>query len=97
MMKKYIFMILAVLTVCACQDFLVKENPNRIESDFYFTDESSLEIYTNGMIRSAASSIKGFIDGDKNADTHSWDGHGQLVPAQEYQLLSGKHEKSRSR
>ena len=51
-----------------------KENPNRIESDFYFTDESSLEIYTNGMIRSAASSIKGFIDGDKNADTHSWDG-----------------------
>ena len=74
MMKKYIFMILAVLTVCACQDFLVKENPNRIESDFYFTDESSLEIYTNGMIRSAASSIKGFIDGDKNADTHSWDG-----------------------
>ena len=74
MMRYYIALILSVLLFNSCENFLVQENPNKIESEFYFTDESSLEIYTNGMIRSFAPSIKGFIDGDKFADTHSWDG-----------------------
>lgn len=64
----------AALTLPSCESFLTQENPNKIESGFYFKDESSLEIYTNGFIRSFATSIKSFIDGDKNADTHSWDG-----------------------
>jgi hypothetical protein len=58
----------------SCEDYLTQENPNKIESEYYFTDESSLEIYTNGLIRSFATSIKSFIDGDKNADTHTWTG-----------------------
>lgn len=42
----------AALTLPSCESFLTQENPNKIESGFYFKDESSLEIYTNGFIRS---------------------------------------------
>lgn len=73
-MKKYIVMLIGSLALSSCEDYLTQENPNKIESEYYFTDESSLEIYTNGLIRSFATAIKSFIDGDKNADTHSWDG-----------------------
>ena len=59
---------------CACEDFLTQENPNKIESEYYFKDESSLEIYANGLTRSFATGIKNFVNGDKNADTHAWDG-----------------------
>ena len=53
-MKKLLAIILAASSLVACQDFLDKENPYKIESDYYFTDESSLEIYTNGLLISAA-------------------------------------------
>ncbi|HAY18563.1 MAG TPA: RagB/SusD family nutrient uptake outer membrane protein, partial [Rikenellaceae bacterium] len=74
MNKLYTVILLAAMALPSCDSFLTQENPNSIESEFYFTDESSLEIYTNGLIRSFATNIKSFIDGDKNADTHSWDG-----------------------
>lgn len=74
-MKKYLLIFLVIcFTTTSCDDFLTQENPNKVESEFYFTDESSLEIYTNGFIRNFATNIKSFIDGDMNADTHSWDG-----------------------
>ena len=73
-MKKYIAILFACVSFCACEDFLTQENPNKIESEYYFKDESSLEIYTNGFIRSFATAINSFVGGDKNADTHSWDG-----------------------
>lgn len=66
--------ILILFTLISCEDFLVQENPNRLESDTYFTDESSLEIYTNGLIRSFAPAINTFINGDNYADTHYWQG-----------------------
>ncbi len=74
-MKK-IFLILLPLcmVLSSCEDFLTQKNPNKIESEYYFTDEASLEIYTNGFVRAYGPDIKGFIDGDKYADTHSWDG-----------------------
>lgn len=74
MNKLYTVILLAALALPSCDSFLTQENPNAIESEFYFTDETSLEIYTNGLIRSFATNIKSFIDGDKNSDTHSWDG-----------------------
>lgn len=73
-MKKFIFLAAACLTLVSCNKFLTKENPYKIESEFYFANESSLEIYTNGLIRSYATAIKSFIDGDKYTDTHNWDG-----------------------
>ena len=47
----------AALTLPSCESFLTQENPNKIESGFYFKDESSLEIYTNGFIRSFATEV----------------------------------------
>ena len=74
-MKNSIFIIIAIFfTIVSCDDYLTQENPNKIESEFYFTDESSLEIYTNGFIRSFTPSISSFINGDQYSDTHSWDG-----------------------
>lgn len=74
-MKKlnYIFIAL-VFGLGSCKDYLEQENPNRLESETYFTDEGSLEIYTNGLIRSFAPAINTFINGDNNADTHYWEG-----------------------
>ena len=72
-MKKYIAILFACVLFCACEDFLTQENPNKIESEYYFKDESSLEIYANGLTRSFATGIKNFVNGDKNADTHAWD------------------------
>ena len=48
-MKKYIAILFACVSFCACEDFLTQENPNKIESEYYFKDESSLEIYANGL------------------------------------------------
>lgn len=73
-MKKIFIATIFSLSLMACDDYLKLSNPNKIESEFYFTDETSLEIYTNGFIRSFATNIKSFIDGDAHADTHSWDG-----------------------
>ncbi len=73
-MKKFIILLFVGASLSSCEDFLTQENPNKIESEYYFKDESSLEIYANGLVRSFATGIKSFVDGDKNADTHSWDG-----------------------
>ena len=76
-MKKYSILIMLALgaaAVSSCKDFLIQENPNKIESEYFFTDESSLILYTNGLTRSYATAIKSFIDGDKYSDAMSWDG-----------------------
>ena len=84
-MKNHIAILIGALALCSCEDYLTQENPNKIESEYYFTDESSLEIYTNGFIRSFATAIKSFVDGDKNADTHS---HGTVRPPISGQLFA---------
>lgn len=75
-MKKYIalaFMAASLLAV-SCQDFLNKENPNAIESEHFFTGETSLELYSNGLIRGYLPSILDFINIDRYSDTQAWDG-----------------------
>lgn len=69
----YIFIII-FCALLSCEDYLLQNNPNRLESETYFVDESSLEIYTNGFIRSFAPAINTFINGDNFADTHYWQG-----------------------
>ena len=73
-MKKFIVFSFACVALCACEEFLTQENPNKIESEYYFKDEASLEIYTNGLVRSFATGIKSFVEGDYRSDTHAWDG-----------------------
>ena len=70
--------IVAVVALClaatSCEDFLTRENPNSIESEFFFTDESSLKLYSNGLLRSYSTAIMDFINGDRYSDTQNWDG-----------------------
>ena len=74
-MKRYITVFLSVcMLATACQDFLTKENPNSIESEYFFKDETSLSIYSNSMIRTWMPAIIDFINGDRYTDTHGWDG-----------------------
>ena len=74
-MKKIIIAALAVCTLAtSCQDFLTKQNPNAIESEFFFTDETALQLYTNGFIRSWMPNSSGFFGGDSTSDTQSFDG-----------------------
>ena len=58
----------------ACNDFLSKENPNSIESEYFFKDETSLEIYSNTLIQKWEPAIIDFVNGDRYTDTHGWDG-----------------------
>ena len=68
-MKRYCLITLAgLLALCSCEDFLTKENPNKIESETYFTNESSLKIYSNGLSRSFAPLILAFSTDDIGTD-----------------------------
>lgn len=75
-MKKITIALFAIsaLFLSSCKDFLEQANPNKIESEYYFTSESSLEIYANGLIRDYLPAIVSFINGDRYTDTQSWDG-----------------------
>ena len=68
-MKKY-FVILAItaLSLSSCEKFLTRENPNKIESESYFTNEGSLKLYTNGLGRSFATLILDYSTGDIGTD-----------------------------
>ena len=65
MKKSIILPALLSLLAVSCTDFLTKVSPNAIESEYFFTDESSLQIYTNGLIRSYATEIKDLLDSKK--------------------------------
>jgi len=39
-MKNHIAILIGALALCSCEDYLTQENPNKIESEYYFTDES---------------------------------------------------------
>lgn len=68
-MKKHIFIILtSCLALTACEKFLTKSNPNKIESETYFTNEASLKIYSNGLGRSFTTLILDFCTGDIGTD-----------------------------
>ena len=74
-MKKYIAALVSILALAtSCDDFLSKENPNAIESEYFFKDENSLVIYTNSLTRSWVPEIIDFVNGDRYTDTHGWDG-----------------------
>ncbi len=68
-MKQYIFIAIAASALlCSCNDFLTRENPNKIESETYFTNEASLKLYTNSLGRSFATLILPYSTGDIGTD-----------------------------
>ena len=79
-MKRYsIIFSTIVLSLTACADFLTEENPNTLNSETYFTDETSMEIFTNGLLRNFVPDIYAFCNGDVNADTFTWKGQASYL------------------
>ena len=37
-MKKFIILLFVGASLSSCEDFLTQENPNKIESEYYFKD-----------------------------------------------------------
>ena len=52
-MKKYLFIISALLLACSCSDFFEKTPANEFDSDIFFATENDLKLYSNGLINSA--------------------------------------------
>ena len=56
------------LTGVSCEDFLSAEPVNRISAEFFFTNESDLELYCNGLLQSYCPSASTVGEGDNYTD-----------------------------
>lgn len=52
-MKKTISLLLAALAACACSDFLEKTPANKFAAETFFSSETDLKLYANGLINTA--------------------------------------------
>ena len=52
-MKKYMMIIAAVLLACSCEDFLERTPSNEFAAETFFSSESDLRLYADGMINAA--------------------------------------------
>lgn len=74
-MKKYLFILVALaFAATSCEDYLIKEDSNAYDALTYFKDESSLEIYSNGLHRDFTINNYNFLRGDRHSDAMNWDG-----------------------
>ena len=71
-MKNNIIRILAIGTIAcsgvACEDFLTAEPINRISAEFFFTTETDLNLYCNGLLQSYWPSASTVGEGDNYTD-----------------------------
>lgn len=69
-MKKQISILLAATAVAfsSCENFLEQDSPRTILASTYFTNESSLETYANGLLNAYTPSYTTLTYGDQDAD-----------------------------
>lgn len=48
-MKKIFMLLASVALFGSCEDFLSKEDPNKIDAPSYFRNETDLQTYVNGF------------------------------------------------
>lgn len=70
MKKKHITVLLAAasLAMVSCENFLEQDSPSTILANTYFTNESSLETYANGLLNAYTPSYTTLTYGDQDAD-----------------------------
>lgn len=75
-MKKHIIIFAAItsMTLTACNDFLTKEDPNKIDAPSFFRNETDLKNYANGFIQTMIPSAENIATGDSHSDYMSWRG-----------------------
>lgn len=50
-MKKIFMLLASVALFGSCEDFLSKEDPNKIDAPSYFRNETDLQTYVNGFLQ----------------------------------------------
>lgn len=75
-MKFRIFFAIAATAFFAssCDDFLTKEDPNKVDASSYFRNETDLKTYSNGFLQNMLPDAESIATGDKYADCLSWRG-----------------------
>lgn len=73
-MKKIISMLLFAAGLVSCEDYLTKEDPNKIDAPTYFRSETDLAAYANGFLQTMIPTATSVATGDANSDYMAWRG-----------------------
>ncbi len=74
-MKRYIILAtIGAMCLTSCEDFLTKEDPNKVDAPSYFRNETDLETYANGFLQRMLPDAEAIATGDQHTDYLSWRG-----------------------
>ena len=83
-MKKIFLLLAGVAVLASCEDFLSKEDPNKVDAPSYFRNETDLVTYVNGFLQTMIPTAVSVATGDARADCMAWRG--------EYQFLTDNYD-----
>ena len=63
----------------SCEDFLSKEDPNKIDAPSYFRNETDLQTYINGFLQTMSPTAASVATGDARTDCLAWRGEYQFL------------------
>ena len=63
----------------SCEDFLSKEDPNKIDAPSYFRNETDLQTYVNGFLQTMSPTAASVATGDARTDCLAWRGEYQFL------------------
>lgn len=63
-MKKIFMLLASVALFGSCEDFLSKEDPNKIDAPSYFRNETDLQTYVNGFLQTMSPTAASVATGD---------------------------------
>ena len=78
-MKKIFMLLASVALFGSCEDFLSKEDPNKIDAPSYFRNETDLQTYVNGFLQTMSPTAASVATGDARTDCLAWRGEYQFL------------------
>lgn len=64
----------ATIFLSSCDDFLTKEDPNKVDAPSYFRNEIDLQTYANGFLENMLPTADDIATGDQHSDYLGWRG-----------------------
>lgn len=83
-MKKIFLLLASISVLTSCEEFLSKEDPNKVDAPSYFRNETDLVTYVNGFLQTMIPTAVSVATGDARADCMAWRG--------EYQFLTDNYD-----
>lgn len=71
---KYAIVLVIMSGLSSCNDFLTKEDPNKVDAPSYFRNETDLMTYSNGFLEKMLPDAEAIATGDKHCDYLGWRG-----------------------